>query len=235
MITVENLDAGYGKFHILHDVSLQTTRGKITAVVGPNGSGKSTLLKSIFGQTAIYRGEIRLDGAVITGKPSHIISRLGVSYLPQLNNLFTGLTVKENLLMSGYMLDDEEREARLATVLEMFPFLRSAMGRKAYTLSGGERQMLSIGMTLMRRPKVIMMDEPTASLSPKMSNLVLDVVRSLRDNYGFTVILAEQNVIKSLRLADHAVLMVSGQVAFEGSPQDLLENKELGQMYLGLR
>ncbi len=235
MISVENLDAGYGKIHILHEISLKTRKGKITAVVGPNGSGKSTLLKTIFGQTTIYNGVIRLDGDTITGKPSHVISRLGVSYLPQLNNLFTSLTVRENLLMSGYTLDEREREERLSNVLEVFPFLRGVMNRRAYTLSGGERQMLSIAMAFMRRPKVIMMDEPTASLSPKMSSVVLNVVKSLRDDYGYTVILAEQNVIKTLQLADDAILMVSGRVTFHGDAQELLASKELGKMYLGLR
>ncbi len=235
MISVENLDAGYGKIHILHEISFKTRRGKITAVVGPNGSGKSTLLKTIFGQTTIYNGVIRLDGDTITGKPSHVISRLGVSYLPQLNNLFTSLTVRENLLMSGYTLDEREREERLSNVLEVFPFLRGVMNRRAYTLSGGERQMLSIAMAFMRRPKVIMMDEPTASLSPKMSSVVLNVVKSLRDDYGYTVILAEQNVIKTLQLADDAILMVSGRVTFHGEAQELLASKELGKMYLGLR
>jgi branched-chain amino acid transport system ATP-binding protein len=235
MISVENLDAGYGKIHILHEISFKTRKGKITAVVGPNGSGKSTLLKTIFGQTTIYNGVIRLDGDAITGKPSHVISRLGVSYLPQLNNLFTSLTVRENLLMSGYTLDEREREERLSNVLEVFPFLRGVMSRRAYTLSGGERQMLSIAMAFMRRPKVIMMDEPTASLSPKMSSVVLNVVKSLRDDYGYTVILAEQNVIKTLQLADDAILMVSGRVTFRGDAQELLASKELGKMYLGLR
>jgi amino acid/amide ABC transporter ATP-binding protein 2, HAAT family (TC 3.A.1.4.-) len=235
MISVENLDAGYGKIHILHEISFKTRKGKITAVVGPNGSGKSTLLKTIFGQTTIYNGVIRLDGDTITGKPSHVISRLGVSYLPQLNNLFTSLTVRENLLMSGYTLDEREREERLSNVLEVFPFLRGVMNRRAYTLSGGERQMLSIAMAFMRRPKVIMMDEPTASLSPKMTGVVLNVVKSLRDDYGYTVILAEQNVIKTLQLADDAILMVSGRVTFHGDAQELLASKELGKMYLGLR
>jgi branched-chain amino acid transport system ATP-binding protein len=109
------------------------------------------------------------------------------------------------------------------------------MSRRAYTLSGGERQMLSIAMAFMRRPKVIMMDEPTASLSPKMSSVVLNVVKSLRDDYGYTVILAEQNVIKTLQLADDAILMVSGRVTFQGDAQELLASKELGKMYLGLR
>jgi len=234
MITVEGLDAGYGRLQILFNVSLKAPRGEITAILGPNGSGKSTLLKSIFGQTSIFKGSINLDGVELAGRPPHKIARLGVAYLPQLNNLFTGLTVKENLLMSGYMLSEEERRERSEEVLRFFPFLRGMFNRKAATLSGGERQMLSIGMALMRRPQVIMLDEPTASLSPKMVNMVLDVIKKLKDDYGFTILLAEQSVIKALKLSDHAALLVGGRVLFEGDPSKLLNNRELGRMYLGL-
>ncbi len=234
MITIESVDAGYGRLQILFDVSMNARRGEITAILGPNGSGKSTLLKTIFGQTSVYNGSIKLDGVELSGRPPHEIARLGVAYLPQLNNLFTGLTVRENLLMSGYMLSEEERRERTEEVFQLFPFLKSMLHRKAASLSGGERQMLSIGMALMRRPKVIMLDEPTANLSPKMVNTVLDVVKRLRDDHGFTVLLAEQSVVKALKLSDHAVLLVGGRVLFEGDPAELLNNKELGRMYLGL-
>jgi branched-chain amino acid transport system ATP-binding protein len=234
MITIEGVDAGYGRLQILFSVSMKARSGEITAILGPNGSGKSTLLKTIFGQTSVYNGSIKLDGVELSGRPPHEIARLGIAYLPQINNLFTDLTVRENLLMSGYMLSEEERRKRTEEVFQLFPFLRNMLHRKAASLSGGERQMLSIGMALMRRPKVIMLDEPTANLSPKMVNTVLDVVRRLRDDHGFTVLLAEQSVVKALRLSDHAVLLVGGRVLFEGDPSELLNNKELGRMYLGL-
>ncbi|MEM0481768.1 MAG: ABC transporter ATP-binding protein [Nitrososphaerota archaeon] len=234
MIAIDSVDAGYGRLQILFNVSMSARRGEITAVLGPNGSGKSTLLKTIFGQTSVYNGSIKLDGVELSGRPPHEIARLGVAYLPQINNLFTGLTVRENLLMSGYMLSEEERRKRVEEVFQLFPFLKSMLHRKAESLSGGERQMLSISMALMRRPKVIMLDEPTASLSPKMVNTVLDVVKRLRDGHGFTVLLAEQSVVKTLRLSDHAVLLVGGRVLFEGDPSELLNNKEFGRMYLGL-
>ncbi|GBC70465.1 High-affinity branched-chain amino acid transport ATP-binding protein LivF [Candidatus Calditenuaceae archaeon HR02] len=234
MISVKSLDAGYGRLQILFNVSMSARRGEITALLGPNGSGKSTLLKTIFGQASIYNGSIRLDGAELSGRPPHEIARLGIAYLPQINNLFLNLTVRENLLMSGYMLPEDERRKRTEEVLQLFPFLDKMLHRKASSLSGGERQMLSIGMALMRRPKVVMLDEPTANLSPKMVNTVLDVVRRLRDDHGFTVLLAEQSVVKALRLSDHAVLLVGGRVLFEGDPSELLNNRELGRMYLGL-
>lgn len=234
MISVEGVDAGYGRLQVLFDVSMSAQKGCITAIIGPNGSGKSTLLKTIFGQTSIFKGSVKLNGVELTGRPPHEIARLGIAYLPQLNNLFTNLTVRENLLMSGYMLEEDERRSRTEEVLQLFPFLREMMSRKAASLSGGERQMLSIGMALMRRPQVIMLDEPTANLSPKMVNIVLEVVKRLRDEHGFTLLLAEQSVIKALRLSDHAVLLVGGKVIFEGDPAELLNNKELGRMYLGL-
>jgi len=234
VITVEGVDAGYGKLQILFGVTITAKRGGITAVVGPNGSGKSTLLKTIFGQTTIFRGSIKLDSQELTGLAPHEIARLGVAYLPQLNNLFTGMTVRENLMMSGYMLSEVEREERIREVFELFPVLRNYLGRKAANLSGGERQMLSIGMALMRRPKVIMLDEPTANLAPKMVNTVLDVVKRLRDEHGYTILLAEQSVIKTLKLSDHAVLLVGGREVFEGDPEELLLNKEFGRLYLGL-
>lgn len=234
MMTIEGLDAGYGRLQILFDVSISARQGEITAILGPNGSGKSTLLKTIFGQTSVYKGSIQLDGVELSGRPPHEIARLGIAYLPQINNLFLELTVRENLLLSGYMLSEDERRKRAEEVLQIFPFLEKMLHRKASSLSGGERQMLSIGMALMRRPKVIMLDEPTANLSPKMVNTVLDVVRRLRDDHGFTVLLAEQSVIKALRLSDHAVLLVGGRVLFEGDPSELLNNRELGRIYLGL-
>lgn len=234
MITVKQVNAGYGKLQVLFDVSVSAFRGGITAVVGPNGSGKSTLLKTIFGQTNIFKGSINFDGVELTGLAPHEIARLGIAYLPQLNNLFTGLTVRENLMMSGYMLTEDERENRIKGVFELFPFLKGYLERKAANLSGGERQMLSIGMALMRRPKVIMLDEPTANLSPKMVNTVLEVIKKLRDEHGYSILLAEQSVIKTLRLSDHAILLVGGRVAFEGNPDELLSNKEFGKLYLGL-
>jgi len=234
LITISGLDAGYGRLQVLFDVSLKAEKRQITAILGPNGSGKSTLLKAIFGQANIFRGSIMFDGVELVGRSPYEIARMGVVYLPQVNNVFSGLTVKENLMISGYMLSDRERGERLKEVLSLFPFLSEFMSRRADSLSGGERQMLSIGMALMRHPSIIMLDEPTANLAPRIVNTVLGVVQRLRDEHGYTVVMAEQSVIKALQLSDHAILMVGGRVVFEGAPSELLNHKQLGRMYLGL-
>jgi branched-chain amino acid transport system ATP-binding protein len=234
VLKVENLNAGYGKLQVLHEVSLFFPERKISVVIGPNGSGKSTLLKTIFGLTKIYSGRIIFENNDITFLPPHKIASMGIAYLPQTNNVFENLTVEENLRMAGYNLSKEELEARVASSLEFFPQLKLYMKRKAKQLSGGERQMLAIAMSLIRKPRLMMFDEPTAALAPKIAHQVLRSIVKLRDELGITIILVEQNAKAALEIADKASLLVSGRVIFDGLPKDLLENPELGRMYLGV-
>lgn len=233
MLTIEKLNAGYKTLQILFDVTITAPRNLLTVVVGPNGSGKSTLLKTVFGLTKIYSGKVFLDGLDITGLPPHKVAEKGIAYLPQVDNVFSNLTVYENLLIAGYGLKRDEDA--VTDVLEMFPHLKTYRNRKAAEMSGGERQMLAIAMALIRKPKLMLFDEPTGNLSPKMATQILNVIKELRDSHGKTIILAEQNAKKALEIGDKAVLLVSGRPVYEGDSQTLLQHEELGKLYLGIR
>jgi branched-chain amino acid transport system ATP-binding protein len=233
LLTIEKLNAGYKTLQILFDVTITAPRNLLTVVVGPNGSGKSTLLKTVFGLTKIYSGKVFLDGLDITGLPPHKVAEKGIAYLPQVDNVFSNLTVYENLLIAGYGLKRDEDA--VTDVLEMFPHLKTYRNRKAAEMSGGERQMLAIAMALIRKPKLMLFDEPTGNLSPKMATQILKVIKELRDSHGKTIILAEQNAKKALEIGDKAVLLVSGRPVYEGDSQTLLQHEELGKLYLGIR
>jgi branched-chain amino acid transport system ATP-binding protein len=235
MLSVENLSAGYGRLQILSDFSMEAKPGEVTVVVGPNGSGKSTLLRAISGLCAVYGGSVKVGSATITGMPSHKIARLGVAYLPQTENVFTNLSVQENFRLAGFTVDNAELEVKVKELYGTFPKLVDYMKTKAANLSGGERQMLAMGMALIRKPKVLMFDEPTASLSPKIATQVLGTVTALAKERGLTVLLVEQNARKALEVGDRAYLLVSGRKAFEGTARELLDHKELGKLYLGLK
>jgi len=235
IIEVRGLNAGYGRFHILFDIDLDVERGEIFVIVGPNGSGKSTLLKTLFGLTKIYSGSIYFDGVNITKMPPHTRAKMGMAYLPQVGNIFSELTVAENLKMAGYTLDSAVLEEKIRGALEVFPFLKERLNHKAKTLSGGQRQLLAMAMALIREPKLFMFDEPTGGLAPKAAREVIDKILWLRDELGKTIVLVEQNAKLALEIGDRAILMVSGRVAFRGKAAELLADKELGRRYLGLK
>ncbi|MGQ9460978.1 MAG: branched-chain amino acid ABC transporter ATP-binding protein [Candidatus Bathyarchaeaceae archaeon] len=235
MLEIQDVNAGYGRLHVLFDINAKMKDKDITVLVGPNGSGKSTLLKTVMGITQVYSGKIFFGGRNILGLPPHVVTRLGIAYLPQVDNVFTNLKVKENLLMAGYALGRDEAKERAKEVLSDFPVLNEYLSRRAGTLSGGERQMLAMAMAMMRRPKIMLFDEPSGSLAPKMALEVLDKIVKLRDNYGITLVLAEQNARRALEHGDEAILLVSGRVMYEGNSQELLKHPELGQVYLGVK
>jgi branched-chain amino acid transport system ATP-binding protein len=235
MLKIQEVNSGYDRLHVLFDINTKMKDKDITVIVGPNGSGKSTLLKTVMGITQVYSGKILFNGKNILGLPPHVVTRLGIAYLPQVDNVFANLKVKENLLMAGYALGKDEAKERAKEVLDDFPVLNEYMGRRAGTLSGGERQMLAMAMATMRRPTIMLFDEPTGSLAPKMAIEVLDKIVKLRDDYGITLVLAEQNARRALEHGDEAILLVSGRVMYEGNSQDLLKHPELGQVYLGVK
>jgi len=235
MLKIEGINAGYGRLHVLFDVTTKVKDKGITVLVGPNGSGKSTLLKTVLGITQVYSGKILFNGRNITGLPPHVVTKLGIAYLPQVDSVFANLKVRENLLMAGYILSRDEAKERTREVLGEFPVLNEYVDRRAGTLSGGERQMLAMAIAMMRRPKIMLFDEPTASLAPKMALEVLEKIISLRDNYGMTLVLAEQNARRALEHGDEAILLVSGKVIYEGGSLDLLNHPELGKVYLGIK
>ncbi|MCD6260489.1 MAG: ABC transporter ATP-binding protein [Thaumarchaeota archaeon] len=234
MIEINGLNAGYKRLHVLYDISLRFEKDMINVVVGPNGSGKSTLLKSIFGLTTIYSGSIKFNGVELSGLTPHQIARKGIAYLPQVDNVFSNLTVAENMLMAGYTLKREEVEERIEEVSETFPVIKRYWRSRAGVLSGGERQMVAMAMALLRRPKVMMFDEPTGSLAPKIANEVLEKIVELKDTLRITIILVEQNAKKALEIGDKAYLLVGGRLVFHGDSHELLEHPELGKLYLGV-
>ncbi|MEB3862418.1 MAG: ABC transporter ATP-binding protein [Desulfurococcales archaeon] len=235
ILEVKGVDAGYGKLQILFNVSMEVEPKDIFVIVGPNGSGKSTLLKTIFGLTRIYKGSIRFNGEEITGKPPHDIAKTGIAYLPQTDNVFAQLTVAENLKMAAYTLPPDLAQERISEVLERFPLLKARLKDKAMTLSGGQRQILAMAMSLIRKPKLMLFDEPTAALAPKLAAEILDEIIKLRDELGITIILVEQNAKKALQMGDKALLLVGGRVMYRGGAKELLEHPELGALYLGLK
>ncbi len=234
MLKVDDVSAGYGKLQILNNVSLEATPNQITVIVGPNGSGKSTLLKTVAGLTSLYQGKITLDGKDISNLPSHEIARLGIAYLPQTESTFTHLTVDENLKMAGYTVKREDFEERRKRALEIFPKLSAYMKTKVSNLSGGERQMVAMSMALLRKPTVIMFDEPTANLAPIIATQVLDTISYLSKDSGITILLVEQNATRALQIGHSAYLLVNGTTIFHGTTKALLEHEELGRLYLGL-
>jgi len=235
LLSLKGINAGYGKLHVLFDIDAVLKEKEITILIGPNGSGKSTLLKTIMGLTQLYTGKVIFEGVEIQGIPPHEVTKQGIAYLPQVNNVFSELKIRENLIMAGYTLGKEEAQNRSIDVLDDFPVLKKYLDRKAGTLSGGERQMLAMAMALMRRPKMMLFDEPTGSLAPKKAKEVLSEILRLRDTYEITVLLAEQNARRALEQGDKALLLVSGRVMYNDTAQKLLKHPELGKVYLGIK
>lgn len=234
MIEVKGVNAGYGPLHIIFDINMTFKDREVTCIIGPNGSGKSTLLKTIFGLTKIYSGTIRCGDSVITRLPPHEVARRGVAYLPQTDNVFGNLTVTENLRLASYTLNSGSSKETIRDVVSLFPVLNDFMGKSAGLLSGGERQMLALCMALIRKPEVMMLDEPTANLAPKMAKQLVNNIKMIRDDLKLTVILVEQNAKLALDLSDHAFIMGSGRKIAEGEPSDLVKSPDFNKMLLGI-
>lgn len=235
MLKVDNISSGYGKLQILTDVSMEASAGELTIVVGPNGSGKSTLLKTIAGLTNIFKGTVTMDGKTLSGHPPHAIARSGLAYLPQTDSVFTQLSVNENFKMAAYTVSRNDYDSRLKDSLEIFPQLNSYLTSKVVNLSGGERQMVAMTMALLRKPRLIMFDEPTANLSPKYATQVLKTIQTLAKERQLAIVLVEQNARRSLEVGDRAYLLVGGRNAFIGTAKELLSHQELAKLYLGVK
>jgi ABC-type branched-subunit amino acid transport system ATPase component len=232
-LSIRNLSAGYGDVAVVSDVDLVVGRGQVVAVVGPNGAGKSTLLKAVLGIAQLLGGRVELDGTDITGLPLPRLARLGVGYVPQVDDVFEALRVRENLDMGGYLFNRAERAQRMEKALELFPQLRSKLNRYVETLSGGERKMTAIARVLMLDPAVLMLDEPTAGLSPELSHAVLnDQIRALGDR-GKSVLLVEQKAVAALGVSDWAYMMVRGRVVMNASGAEVLATPEMREIFLG--
>lgn len=231
VLRVNDLVAGYGDVVIVRGASFSVEAGELTTVIGPNGAGKSTLLKAIFGAIQPMAGEVWLNGADVTGRPAHQIVALGASFVPQTDNIFPSLSIRENLEMGGYLRREGTSE-RIAELLAMFPDLERRPRAKASDLSGGQRQALAILRALMLDPKLLLLDEPTAALSPNMREETLHRIREIADG-GVAVVMIEQNASEALAISDHGMAMAAGEIVIEQSGREMLANPEVGRLFLG--
>lgn len=230
ILEASDLVAGYGKKLVLHGVSLRVDAGEIVALIGHNGAGKTTLLKTLFGLLPANRGEVRYAGRPITGRRAALNVRDGLSFVPQGHGIFTDLTVRENLELGGYSLGAADPE-RLAPIYDLFPILKEREGQRAGTLSGGQQQMLALGLALVLRPKLLLLDEPSLGLAPVLVQRVLESVEEINRRFGTAVLLVEQNVKQALRIAGRVYVMKVGQISLEDRAQALLERPDLWRLF----
>ena len=234
-LTITNLSAGYGKMEILHDFDLFVDKAQSLCLIGPNGAGKSTILHSIYGFTNIFSGKIEIEGKEITNlTPAEKLKTVGIAYILQDNSVFPDMTVEENLLMGGYIKDKTEESFEEAEkILQKYERLRNRRNQPAKVLSGGERRLLEISRALVMKPSILLVDEPSIGLEPKYIEMVFEILRDLQQNEKKTIILVEQNARKGLEFADIGYVLVSGQIAIAGKGNDLLNNPDVGRLFLG--
>ncbi len=231
ILEAREVTSGYGEVEILHDVSIKVEEGEIVTIIGPNGAGKSTLLKTIFGLLPCKRGGISFGGEDVTGQPPQVMVRKGMCYVPQSDNVFPTLTVQENLEMGAFIRRDDYR-SKIEEVLALFPDVLERRHTRAGKLSGGQRQMLALARALMLEPRVLLLDEPSASLAPNMVQLVFAKIQDINRS-GVAIVMVEQNARESLKLSHRGYVLAMGQNRLEDSGQSLLESEEVGKLYLG--
>ncbi|MEW5813790.1 MAG: ABC transporter ATP-binding protein [Spirochaetota bacterium] len=233
MLQVEKLTTGYGKVPILHDAAFYIDPGEVVAIIGPNGAGKSTLLKTISGLIKPYSGNIVFNGKNRAGSSPHAIARSGLSYVPEGGRLFPNMTVRENLYMGAYAKRTNLKSGIMEEIFEIFPVLKQRSRQFARTLSGGEKQMLAIGRGLVSRPTLLMLDEPSLGLAPKLVDEIYERLHRLKDR-GLTVLLIEQNTNYALELASRGYVLENGRIVLEGNGAELTANPHIKKFYLGL-
>ncbi len=234
MLKVEKIEVRYSGVPVIHDVSFQINEGELISIVGANGSGKSTVLKTVAGTLHPARGIIEFENEDITGSSTVEIVRKGITYVPEERRIFGPLSVEENLMLGAYTIDDRDAaEKNLNYVYGLFPILRARRKQLGGTLSGGEQQMLAIGRGLMSSPKLLMLDEPSLGLMPKLVDEMLEAVATLKGE-GNTILLVEQNVREALEMADKGYVLQTGRTIYHGSGQDLLETDVVKRAFLGL-
>ncbi len=232
VLEVNNLTGGYGKVQILNGIDLHVNKNEITTIIGPNGSGKSTFLKVVFGLATYYAGDIKYNNEDISGIRTDLLVKQGISYVPQLDNVFPTLTIQENLEMGAYQFK-ELPEDNLEHVYTIFDELKQRKHDLANTLSGGMRQMLALGRALMANPNLILLDEPTAALSPIYVTQILDKVTELRDN-GVTILLVEQNAKAALKKSDRGYVFANGEVVHTDTADSMLNDPKISEYFLGI-
>lgn len=234
MLEIEALDAGYGESKVLHDVNVCVENGEIVTIIGPNGAGKSTLLKAIMGHVPLTRGRVLLEGENLGRLRPDQRVRAGIGYVPQLCNVFPSLTIEENLLMGGYILDNAGARQRMERQFELFPRIAERRRQHASKLSGGERQMLAMARVLMTEPKLMLLDEPSAALSPKLSHEIFETVLDINRG-GRTIVIVEQEVEGALAISNRGYVLIDGQNGFDGPADRMLEDEKIREAFLGIR
>lgn len=238
-VVIEGLNAGYGKMEVLHNFDLQVGRAQSLCLIGPNGAGKSTILHSIYGFTHIFGGHIRIgDGDkkkdITKLGANQTLKQAGIAYILQDKSVFPNMTVEENLWMGGYLLDDPpEAKRRAERVFAKYERLAARRKHPARVLSGGERRLLEISRALVMEPEVLLVDEPSIGLEPRFIDLVFEILTDLQETEGKTIIMVEQNAKKGLEFADIGYVLVSGEIAMAASGDELLQNPDVGRLFLG--
>lgn len=231
VLKAQGITAGYSEVDILHNVSIQVKAGEIVSIIGPNGAGKSTLLKTIFGCLKPRQGKVLLHDEDITAlKPERIVKK-GISYVPQVENIFPTLTVQENLEMGAFIRTDDF-SGRLEEIYELFPVLREKRNQKVGQLSGGQRQMVAMGRALMLDPKVLLLDEPSAGLAPKFVSMIFERIKDINST-GVSLVLVEQNACEALNMSNRGYVLATGKNVLDGEGKALLEDKNVARLYLG--
>lgn len=232
VLDVQNVTAGYGQQPIITDINLHVDDQTITAIIGPNGAGKSTLLKAVFGLNQHLGGEILFDGKSIFNARTADLVPLGISAVPQTHNVFPSLSVEENLDVGTFAAPPPDATATKSKILDLFPDLKEKLKQQAGELSGGQRQMVAVGRALMSDPRLILLDEPTAGLSPAYLEIIFDLLLQVRDS-GVAILMVEQNAKQALAIADYGYVLVNGENAYEGTGKALLDNDEVRRSFLG--
>ena len=234
MLDLKGVNAGYGTFQALFDISLNVKAGEAVAVIGPNGAGKTTLMRVISGMTEPFSGDMEMEGKSLSSFPPHQIVELGIAHVPENRRLFPGMTVEDNLKLGAFAKTARGDSAKnLEFVYELFPRMKERRSQLAGTMSGGEQQMCAIGRAIMSGPKLLLMDEPSAGLAPVVVQQVFGLVRRIREE-GYTVLIVEQNVQQVLQVVDRAYLLEAGQLIDSGKSKDLLESESVRKAYMGL-
>jgi len=235
MLKVDNIESGYGSMQVLWGPSLEVKKGSITSLLGPNGVGKTTLLMTILGSIEPWGGKITYEDREVTHLPTHKKVDLGISLVPEGKHLFVDMSVHENLVMGAYRKEAlQDIDDSLELVYSLFPVLQERDRQRAGTLSGGEQQMLTIARAIMTKPKMIMLDEPSQGLAPKLVEEVFETIQKLKAEVGLTILLVEQNVEASLNAANYVYIMHEGQIKAEGSAEEIRGSSEIREAYLGI-
>jgi ABC-type branched-subunit amino acid transport system ATPase component len=231
LLTVDRVTSGYGDMEVLHDVSIEIAAQEIVTIIGPNGAGKSTLMKTIFGLLKPTAGKIRfIDHEITSHSPDQIV-RLGMAYVPQVENVFPSLTVRENLEMGAFIRTDDFGD-RIKEIFALFPILQKREKQRVGKMSGGERQMVAMGRALMLNPQLILLDEPSAALAPNLAQVIFERIVAVNET-GVAILIVEQNAKESLGLSDRGYVLAGGCNRFSDTGENLLANEEIGQLYLG--